>query len=87
MGFIDNIKECFLGGEFIGEPCFRAVLFGDTAMYFENVRTILHYDIEEISLGLKKGSVLIRGQNLFIKKYCEGDVIVCGQIRAIERVL
>ena len=29
------------------EPCFRAVLFGDGAGYFENVRAIKYYTPEE----------------------------------------
>ena len=79
MGFIESIKSCFSGEELPVEPIFRAVLF-------ENVRSILHYEIEEIALSLKKGGLVIRGDNLYIKKYCAGDVVICGKIKSVERV-
>ena len=86
MGFIDSIKNCFSQEELPKEPVFRAVLFGDTACYFENVCCIVRYDVEEIVLGLKKGGISIRGQGLYLKKYCAGDVVVCGKIKSVERV-
>ena len=86
MSFIENIKGCFSCEEIPMEPVYRAVLFGDTAAYFENVRSILHYEVEEIALSLKKGGLVIRGDNLYIKKYCSGDVVVCGKIKSVERV-
>ncbi|MBQ7236903.1 MAG: YabP/YqfC family sporulation protein [Clostridia bacterium] len=86
MGFIDDITRCFSADELPKEPCFRAVLFGDGAGYFENVRSIRHYTPEEIALCLKRGGLLIRGENLYVKKYCAGDVVVCGRITSIERV-
>lgn len=86
MGFIDNIKECFSPDELPREPIFRAVVFGDNAVYLENVCSIASYTQEEISLSLKRGGLIIRGCNLYIKKYCVGDVVICGTIRGIERV-
>ena len=85
MSFIDNIKECFCSEEMPKEPIFRAVLFGDTAGYFENVCAIGHYDCGEIMLLLKKGKLTIKGDGLYVKKYCAGDVVVCGRIKSIER--
>ena len=35
MGFIEDIKNCFSLEEFPSKPTYRAVLFGDTAGYFE----------------------------------------------------
>ena len=37
MGFIEEIKKCFSCAEMPKEPIYRAVLFGDSAGYFENV--------------------------------------------------
>ena len=85
MSFIDNIKECFRTEELPKEPIFRAVLFGDSAGYFENVCAIGHYDGGEIMLCLKKGRITVKGENLYVKKYCAGDVVVCGKIKAIIR--
>ena len=86
MGFIDEIKNFFSSEELPKEPVYRAVIFGDSAVYFENVRCIAHYDCEQIILSLRRGGIKISGKNLYIKKYCAGDVTVCGTILAIERI-
>ena len=86
MGFIDNIKECFSEWELPKEPCFRAVLFGESAGYFENVSSIFSYSENEIVLSLKKGGLKILGEKLYIKKYCMGDIVICGKIRLVEMV-
>lgn len=85
MGFIDNIKNCFSIEELPVEPPFRAVLFGDGAAYIENVFCLAHYDVNEIVLSLKKGTITVRGEGLYIKKFCMGDVVICGKIRSVER--
>lgn len=86
MGLIDNIKECFSCEEFPKSPTFRAVLFGEEAGYFENVKSIVCYSCETIILALAKGCLQITGQNLYIKKYCLGDVVICGKIKGISRI-
>lgn len=86
MGFIDSIKNCFRAEELPVEPIYRAVLFGDSAAYFENVRSVVGFSEEEIILSLKRGGLRISGEKLYIKKYCSGDVAVCGKIRVIERI-
>ena len=86
MGFINEILKCFTPEELPCEPSYRAVIFGDTAGYFEKVLTIKSYQPNEIILTLKKGVIVIKGENLYIKKYCMGDVAVCGKIKGIERV-
>ena len=84
MGFIDNIIECLGGETFPKEPLFRAVLFGENAVYLENISAIINYEKEEILLAVKKGKVKVKGKDLYIKKYCMGDVVVCGKILGIE---
>ena len=86
MSFIDSIKNCFTPDEIPKDPIYRAVIFGDGAIYLENVCSIISYASEEISLALKKGGLVIKGRCLYIKKYCAGDVVICGKIMAIERV-
>ena len=86
MSFIDSIKNCFCAGEIPIEPIYRAVVFGDGAVYFENIRAIVSFDSNEIVLSLKKGGLKVLGEELLVKKYCSGDVAVCGKIRAIERI-
>lgn len=86
MGLIDSIKGCISEELFVKEPTFRAVLFGEVAGYFENVCQIVKYQQNEIELSLKKGGLIIRGENLYVKKYCAGDVVICGKILSLERV-
>ena len=86
MGFIESIKECFGEWEIPKEPIFRAVLFGESAGYFENVKSILNYSENEIVLSLKKGGLKVAGEGLYIKKYCMGDIVICGKILKVERV-
>ena len=65
---------------------YRAVLFGDSAGYFENVKSIVSYEVKEVVLSLKNGGLRIKGKDLYIKKYCEGDVVICGKILSVERI-
>ena len=85
MSFIDNIKSCFSESELLSSSSFRAVLFGDNAMYLECVKAINRYSPEEIAIFLKKGQIIIRGEGLYVKKYCGGDLVVCGKIKSVER--
>ena len=86
MSFIDSIKSCFCVEEIPKEPIYRAVLFGDSAAYIENVCTVLGYTSNEIRLSLKKGGLVITGEDLYIKKYCVGDFVVCGKIISLQRI-
>ena len=86
MGFIQNVYENFGIENVPKEPIFRAVLFGENAGYFENVYGIKTFSETEIELRLKKGGIKICGERLYIKKFCAGDLVVCGKITAVERV-
>ena len=86
MGLIDEINNCFCKNELPNNPSFRAVLIGDSAGYFENVKSIVSFTNEEIVLALKSGALKISGNGLYIKKYCLGDVVVCGKIKSLEKI-
>ncbi|MDY6367482.1 MAG: YabP/YqfC family sporulation protein [Clostridia bacterium] len=83
MSFIDDIKNTF-GDEFLLGKNFRCTLFSD-AGYFENVCSIAGFSEEEIILSLKGGRLTVKGKNLYIKKYCGGDVAICGKITELKR--
>lgn len=85
MGFIDNIVQCIGGESFPKEPQYRAVIFGDSAVYVENVLGIISYERENIVLSVKKATITVSGNDLYIKKYCLGDVVICGEIMKIEK--
>ncbi len=86
MGFIDSIKDCFCQNELPVECSYRAVLFGESAGYFENVKGIVSYEKEQVILSLKNGGIKVSGKDLYIKKYCLGDVVICGKILSVERI-
>lgn len=85
MGLIEGIKECFSEAGIIAEPLFRAVLFGEDALYLEGVRSIKSYSENKVELRLGKGGLTVLGEGLFIKKYCAGDLAVCGKVRSVTR--
>ena len=86
MNFLENVLEIF-GLDRIGEEClFKGLMLGDKAVYLENVCGITHYAKEEICVRLRRGGIIVRGEDLYVKKYCAGDLAICGKIRVIERV-
>ena len=84
MGFIEEVKSCF-GLEYLGEPIYRGVLFGDSGIYLENVKGIVGYSKEVIEVLLRRGGLKVKGKDLYLKKYCGGDLVIVGTILGIER--
>ena len=85
MNFIEDIKQSInLSG--ICQPTFRALLIGDEAVYFENICSIKSYSQNKIELQLKKNQIKIDGENLVIKKYCQGDLLICGKIKTLSTI-
>lgn len=85
MGFIENILESLGLSEEVNEQLSKITLIGDVAGYFECVKSIKKYSKEEIIISLKKETITVTGEELSIKKYCEGDLAVCGKIKSILR--
>ena len=83
MSFINEITGIF-GGENIA-PTFRVMLFGESAAYVEGVKAIKSYSQDKIEAFVGKGELKITGEGLYVKKYCGGDLAVCGKIKAIEK--
>ena len=85
MNFIEDILQCLnLSGTF--EPSFRALLIGNESVYFENVSSIKSYSQNKIELIIKKKEIKIDGENLIIKKYCQGDLLICGKIQTLSTI-
>ena len=61
------------------------VLDGHSA-YFQNIKSINKFTPTEIELGAKKGIVRVSGSGLYVSKYSQGDLIICGKIKEVERV-
>ncbi len=85
MSFIDDVFESMGFSDFDKDRKYRYTVFGDEAGYFENISGIRYYTEEEIALSLKKGGITVRGEKMYIKKFCSGDVVICGKITAVEK--
>ena len=48
-------------------------------------KSILSFNDKEVVLCLKSIKLKIKGENLSVDKFCDGDVAVCGKIWAIEK--
>ena len=76
MSFIDEVLSVF-GGE-NAAPVPRVMLL-------EGVKAIKSYSQDKIEVLVLKGEIKITGEGLFVKKYCAGDLAVCGKIKSVER--
>ena len=83
MSFIDDIARS-IGENFSVGGDFKCTLFSN-AGYFENIAEIISYGEKEIVLKIKSGRITVNGERLYVKKYCGGDVAVCGKITALKR--
>ena len=84
MSFFDEVLKVFDGEDV--SSVFRVSWIGDSAAYIEGVKSIKSYSQEKIELNIKNGGLKVLGTGLFLKKYCAGDVAVCGKIKSIERI-
>lgn len=83
MSFIDEVLSVF-GGE-NAAPAPRVMLFGWHSVYVEGVKAIKSYSQDKIEVFVLKGEIKITGEGLFVKKYCAGDLAVCGKIKSVEK--
>ena len=51
--------------------------------YFQGVKALIGFSDSEIVLLFKKNRVIVRGEGLEIKKYCDGDLQLSGQIFSV----
>lgn len=85
MGFIENIKESFDNISGL-EPIFKAVILGENAVYIEGVKDIKSFSTEKIEVVIPKSIIEICGNNLEIRKFCAGDLAICGKIKSLVRI-
>ncbi|MBQ9514183.1 MAG: YabP/YqfC family sporulation protein [Clostridia bacterium] len=84
MGFIDNILQS-MGFDQVPSEGYKAVVISESAVYLENVKGLKKYTSDEVEFFLKKGSISVFGKDLFIKKYCFGDAVICGKIEKLQK--
>ncbi len=52
--------------------------------YFQNVKKVLSFTPQRIELWTKSGRVSVRGKELTVKKYAEGDLLLGGDVRTVS---
>lgn len=63
----------------------KYVVFDGRCAYFENVKGIGDFSSNEVQILLKKGILKVTGNNLYIRRFIEGDLAVYGEILKVER--
>lgn len=53
--------------------------------YFQNIRAVYSFSGKEIVLLCGKERVIVRGKELTIRKYCEKDILIGGEIMEVCR--
>ncbi len=85
MSFIEDVKNIFGPDEFPASTAFRAMLFGDRAVYVEGVKSLRSYSDSKIEMLVKNGTITVCGEKLYVKRYCMGDMAVCGKIKSLTK--
>ena len=68
---------------YIKDTEFRLTLFKDR-LYAINYKKIISLGNDRISLDVNDGRIVIKGENLTLKKLLEKEVLVSGKIHSIE---
>ena len=62
----------------------RCAFFPNGGGYFQGVKNLGDFSETEIVICFKKEKISVRGKELTIKKYCDGDLELSGKIYAVE---
>lgn len=84
MEFFDRLLEDF-GMPKPSELRYKIVINGEACGCFSFVTGIVKYSESEIILSVRGGKLIVKGENLAIGKYVEGDVLICGKILGLEK--
>lgn len=52
--------------------------------YFEGVKTVGELSLERIVLYFPHAEVIVEGERLSVKKYCDGDLEIAGKIVCVR---
>lgn len=54
--------------------------------YFQNVKGVERLSSDETVLLFKTGALVVGGENLVVTKYCDGDMLIEGNIIRVEKI-
>ena len=86
MSLIEDIFESLGLGDITTGGKSKITIIDDVGAYIDSVKSIKSYSKDEIILLTKNAEIIIKGKDLMIKKYCEGDVAICGKITSLEKI-
>lgn len=67
-----------------GAALSRCTFIPNGGGYFEGVKAVGDFSPERVVLHFPRETVEVEGQHLSIKKYCDGDLQLVGQIHVIK---
>ncbi len=67
-----------------GAALSRCVFIPNGGGYFEGVKSVGDFSSERVLVCFPKTQVSVEGENLTIKKYCDGDLQLAGRIYAVR---
>lgn len=82
MEFFDNLSDSFGTAKPFAKR-YAIKVNGDESGLFSFVLGISRFSSTEIVLNIRGGSILVVGEKMFIGRYSEGDVLICGKITNI----
>ena len=62
----------------------RCVVVPDGGGYFEGVKAVEDFSSERVVITFRKQTVTVEGKSLMIKKYCDGDLHIMGEIVSLQ---
>ena len=65
-----------------GDSFSRCIFVPDGGGYFEGVKSVADFTADRVVLCFPRKTVEILGVGLSIKKYCDGDLQLCGRIHS-----
>ena len=65
----------------------RCTFFPGGGGYFQGVKGLSSFSCDEIVILFSKTKVSVKGAELSIKKYYDGDLYIDGQVSAVRMVL
>lgn len=85
MRLYEEIVKTFKGGD-AGElfASARFTVLPGFGGYFQGVRTVSEFSPDRVVLATKKDLLEVEGKNFVIRKYCDGDLSLSGEIFSVR---
>ena len=64
----------------------KYVVFPGRCAYFENVKGIRSFSSAAVAVRIGKIFLRAEGENLHVRQYCGGDLVLFGDVRKVEVV-